>query len=106
MDILIPTKETQPGIEKDAELLRTDRKAGHILIDGIEVAMTLQCCHCGSHWVHYRSHLVINSNGPKRTRGFCTKCMQVTCGRKECDPCIPFEQKLDMYESKQLAVLR
>jgi len=82
----------------DAEMLLCDRHAGHIIIDGIERAMTAQCCHCGGHFVVRK--------GSKRLRGFCSNCSQVTCGAPGCNPCIPFEKKLDLYEKKRLAVLR
>ena len=44
------------------------------------------CCHCGKIWV------VKPGSGKKR--GFCLKCMQPTCGKQECDTCIPLEKKL------------
>lgn len=68
-----------------------ERKAsGYILIGGIEVASTLQCCHCNGHFVSIR--------GSGTVRGFCLNCKKTTCGKKECDPCFPFEKKLDVSE--------
>lgn len=55
---------------------------------------TLQCCHCGRHWI------VVPGSG--RKRGFCTKCMQVTCGHAKCDPCVPVEKQLDMIEKGKI----
>lgn len=67
-----------------------DRKAsGYIFLNGIEVAATRQCCHCNKHF------LSVKGSGLKR--GFCMRCMKVTCGSPDCDACIPFEEKLNQY---------
>ena len=63
---------------------------GSIIIDGIEVAHTLQCCHCGKHFVSVK--------GSGMIRGFCMGCMKVTCGSAGCDNCLPYEKRLDLYE--------
>lgn len=63
--------------------------SGHIIMDSIVVADTLQCVHCGSHWIPMK--------GSGRVRGFCTKCNGPVCGIK-CAVCIPFEKKLDIAE--------
>jgi len=65
---------------------------GSIVIGGEEVAMTLQCCHCGGHWIPIR--------GSGRQRGFCTNCMAPHCGRRECWPCVPAEKKLEKIEKE------
>lgn len=69
------------------------RAHGAILVEGVEVAHTLQCCHCGGHFVSIR--------GSGIRRGFCLRCMAVTCGKPECDRCIPFEEQLEMMEGKK-----
>lgn len=70
---------------------RYERKpSGAIVADGREVAHTMQCCHCGNHFVSIK--------GSGKRRGFCHGCMKVTCGAGECDPCIPFEKKLELME--------
>ena len=71
-----------------AEYVR--KPSGVIFIDGIEVASTRQCAHCGSHFISVR--------GSGITRGFCTNCMGDTCGKPECNPCVNFEKRLDDYE--------
>ena len=72
------------------------RRHGIILIDGKEVAATLQCSHCGCHFVH-RKH---------RGDWICLKCAGVVCGKAECvRNCVPFEKKLDEYESGKIGVL-
>src|SRR5262245_5606520 len=78
-EMIIRTPRIDPYA--DAEMLISDKHAGHIVIDGIERAMTQQCCHCGGHFQV--------SKGSKRMRGFCTNCSQVTCGVLWCDPCVP-----------------
>ena len=68
-----------------------ERKSnGSFIVDGIEVAHTLQCCHCGKHFVSFK--------GSGMIRGFCMKCMKTTCGSIKCDNCLPFERRLDLYE--------
>ena len=66
------------------------RPKGAIFVDGVQVADTMQCCHCGSHFVPAR--------GSGIKRGFCLLCGQVTCGGPKCDDHVPFEKKLDEYE--------
>ena len=53
---------------------------------------TLQCCHCGMHWIQ------IKGSGIKR--GFCMNCMQPTCGKPECSVCLPHEKLLETIEKK------
>lgn len=64
--------------------------AGHILVDGQVVADTLQCVHCGAHWVV--------RPGSRRRRGWCLRCGGPTCGQPECDACRPMEQQLERME--------
>lgn len=68
------------------------KPSGYIIIDGNEVARTLQCCHGGEHFISVR--------GSGIRRGWCLKCQKPTCGKAKCDPCIPFQEKLDLYEGK------
>lgn len=70
---------------------------GTILMDGQEVANTMQCCHCGKHFVSVK--------GSGTLRGFCRCCMQITCGDSKCDSCIPFEQKIEEYEKGKRLIL-
>jgi len=65
---------------------------GAIIVDGHEVANTLQCCHCGCHFVSVK--------GSGTVRGFCLRCSAVTCGKPECDRCVPFEKQLEIIERK------
>ena len=50
---------------------------------------TMQCVHCGRHWV------VVPGSG--RVRGWCKKCMGPHCG-KTCERCVPFEKQLEAME--------
>lgn len=79
------------SIYDDVSAPRTDKHGGYITLDGVVVTQTLQCCHCQKHWPVRKGSGVV--------RGFCRLCMQVTCGKAECEPCIPFEKKLDMIEA-------
>lgn len=72
-----------------------DRKAtGFIYVDGVEVASTRRCVHCGKIFMMVR--------GSGTARGFCRGCMGLTCGDKACDECLAFEKRLDLYEKGQL----
>lgn len=64
---------------------------GAIIIDGNQTASTIQCCHCGNHY--------IPKPGSGIRRGFCTKCMRPTCGSAKCHICMPFEKQLDLMEN-------
>ena len=63
---------------------------GYILIDGQEVAHTLQCVHCGTHFVSIK--------GSGTTRGWCHGCHGVTCGAEACFEHIPVEAKIEFAE--------
>ena len=66
------------------------KPSGTIIVAGVEMAHTKQCCHCQTHFMSVK--------GSGKRRGFCTRCNAVTCGNLECDVCIPFEKKLDLME--------
>ena len=51
---------------------------------------TIRCVHCGGHF------RVIPGSGTKR--GFCLRCGGATCGKKQCNTCLPFEKWLDKVE--------
>lgn len=63
--------------------------AGAIFVDGQQVADTLQCVHCGGHWVPQK--------GSGKVRGFCRRCMGPVCG-PQCAVCTPLEKWLDHVE--------
>lgn len=50
---------------------------------------TVQCVHCGRHWVP--------QPGSGRVRGWCQKCHGWVCGPK-CNECVPMEQWLENFE--------
>lgn len=53
---------------------------------------TMQCCHCGGHWVR--------RPGSGKVRGFCLRCNDVTCGGPRCDDCIPQELLMEITEQR------
>ena len=70
----------------DPEYVRNP--GGHIIVDGQDIAMTIQCVHCNCQWVPIR--------GSGKTRGFCLNCKGPICGKQECiGTCLPWEKKLD-----------
>ena len=52
---------------------------------------TKMCCHCGNHFPYKK--------GSGRIRGFCMRCMKMTCGSPRCDECFPIEERMDYYEA-------
>jgi len=78
----------------DGQLLESAavrKPSGFLIVDGQTVADTVQCRHCGCHFT------MIKGSGVRR--GFCTKCMGVTCGRKDCmTECVPVEKRIDRLE--------
>lgn len=75
-----PDPALQAGAQEiidDYSDARFERKPhGVIFLDGREVAHTLQCPHCGGHFVSYR--------GSGQRRSFCVRCHAVTCGQAAC----------------------
>lgn len=66
------------------KLLKYPRKPdGEIIIDNYIERPTLQCCHCGKHWLY-------KPGEGKKERGLCLKCLRPTCGSKECMECRPY----------------
>ena len=61
---------------------------GMIFVNGREVGVTMQCCHCGQHF------LSIRHSGTRR--GFCLGCMHITCGAEACMPCKPYAKALGL----------
>lgn len=76
-------------------LRKPDGYARILTEQGVEEFDTQQCVHCNQIF-----HMV---KGSGTTRGFCLKCMGVTCGSKPCDVCIPFEAQLEHMEGKTTA---
>jgi hypothetical protein len=84
-----------PDYTDDYSDAKHERKPhGIIFKDGKEVATTLQCCHCMMHFV--------SRKGSGTRRGFCLRCMQVTCGAPKCVECRPFMAELEMNQSREL----
>ena len=68
------------------------KPSGHITVSGPEglvEADTLQCVHCGGHWVV--------SPGSGKVRGYCGKCNGPVCGPGG-SGCVPFEKRLEIVE--------
>ena len=89
MDIIIPGVNDRHPLMDDYGDAKHERHAhGFVILNGKQVATTLQCPHCGAHFVSRKG------SGHRRT--FCMKCMAVTCGNRECDPCRPFLEELGL----------
>ena len=75
---------------------RFESKAhGALIVEGQEIAHTLQCPHCGSHFISFK--------GSGHRRSYCFLCGQegkpaVCCGKKSCLPHVPFEKRLEIVE--------
>lgn len=90
-----------PGVDDIKEDLKQYANAKHerkphgiIFANGQEVATTLQCPHCGGHFMS------LKGSGHRRT--FCMRCMAVTCGNFVCDPCKPFARELEDFQNRML----
>lgn len=71
-----------------------NRRIGTIIIDGHEAGCTLQCAHCGNHWVLVK--------GSGRVRGYCMDCSGPTCGSRACTrpvPHVSWLKKLELHRS-------
>lgn len=58
---------------------------------------TKQCVHCGEHFPYQK--------GSGRLRGFCMRCMDMTCGSHRCMECFPIEERMALYEKGLLPEL-
>ena len=75
------------------------REHGGIIFDGKQVASTLQCPHCGGHFV--------STPGSGKKRGFCFGCHGVTCGSDACEKrCLPTEKMLEEIERNATRQIR
>lgn len=75
------------------------RPAGAVVLDGVQVADTQQCVHCGRH--------VIARIGSGQVRGFCTRCHGFVCG-PGCPAgpgCLPQEQRLTQREAQARQII-
>ena len=96
LNIRVPVKDLLDPENFYADATATHRRHGSIVVDGKEVASTLQCRHCNAHFVN------------RRNRGdwICLKCGGVVCGRRSCViECTPFSKRLDDYESGRSKIL-
>lgn len=64
-------------------------QGGYIVCADGQEANTYECCHCNRHYVRKVG------DGPQ---SWCTMCGAPRCDQAECDPCIPFEAKLEAWE--------
>lgn len=83
MDLYIPGVNDQDGLDDYKDAKHERHPHGLIFINGREVATTLQCPHCGGHF--------ISRKGSGHRRTFCLKCNGVTCGARTCDACTPWD---------------
>lgn len=75
---------------KDAQFER--KPHGLIFVNGKEVATTLQCPHCGMHFV--------SRKGSGHRRAYCYKCSAVTCGSRACDTCTPDAAQFEQFQGR------
>lgn len=82
-------KPTDPEFNNyaNAEPVRGTR-TGVIFVDGVEVAQTCQCPHCGGHFIPVRGNV----------RVFCRECMASLCDNPACLEHLHWERKLEIAE--------
>ena len=85
MDLWLPKDFRTLEQGEDYSDAKHERKPhGIVFVNGKEVATTLQCPHCGCHFV--------SRKGSGHRRSFCLRCMAVTCGKDACvSDCRPIE---------------
>jgi hypothetical protein len=92
--IIIPgVNDTHPLVDDYANAKHERHPHGVVIVNGKEVATTLQCPHCMAHF--------ISRKGSGHRRTFCFKCMAVTCGKPECDPCKPFVAEFGTNQGRE-----
>jgi hypothetical protein len=89
----LPLPQYTPGVPN---LLSKPRKEAGAFFEfdpdiGNHDWMTCMCVHCGRHWRYIP--------GSGKERGFCMHCMGITCGRRQCDPCVPMEKMIEDLEA-------
>lgn len=88
MDLII-----RPGIVDDYADAQHERQPhGVVIVDGKEVATTLQCPHCSGHFV--------SRKGSGHRRHFCMRCHAVCCGSVACIPCRPFLREMEQIRRR------
>lgn len=71
------------------------RESGTIIVAGpnfegpVLEAGTVQCVHCGRHWIRRPGSGII--------RGWCMRCNGPICG-PQCEECVPQEQQIENIE--------
>lgn len=73
---------------------RNSKQSGGVVIGGKHVGYTIQCVHCGGHF--------ISRPGSGKKRGYCLACDGITCGKPPCMAHIPYEAKLDYNDAVHL----
>lgn len=95
MDIWIPgIDDEKKDLEQYKDAKHERNPHGVIIVNGQEVATTLQCPHCMGHF--------ISRKGSGHRRTFCMKCMAVTCGNPRCDNCTPFVAEFEDSQGKMV----
>lgn len=85
-------------LEPGEDFKAAKNPSGHILIDGKVTCDTIQCKHCGHHYISVK--------GSGKLRGYCTKCNGWLCGAPACLlECSHFEKKLEQYEKGKINIL-
>lgn len=93
--IIIPgVNDTHPLMDDYADAKHERKPHGLVIVNGQEVATTLQCPHCMRHF--------ISRKGSGHRRTFCFKCEAVTCGDPACDPCRPWVAEFGMSQGRMV----
>lgn len=80
--------DVKADLDRYADAKHERHPHGVIFLNGREVASTLQCPHCGGHFV--------SRKGSGVQRSFCLRCEAVTCGAPACmTGCTPFVAALE-----------
>lgn len=78
------------SLQQYYNLPKKPKVAGGIMLDGQQVAESVQCVHCSGHYYP--------QPGSGEQRGWCLNCKGPLCGSELCDTCIPIEARLEGWE--------
>lgn len=90
MDIIIPGIDDLKELDKQeyGDAKHERKPHGIVFSNGKEVATTLMCPHCFTHF--------ISRKGSGMRRIFCTYHMEVCCGAEACPPCPKLAGEIQM----------
>ena len=89
VELIIPQPKPWWETFYDKATIAPKHAHGAIVVDGIEVASTFQCPHCGGHEYWLRDDVI----------DWCPNCSKRVCKKQACiQHCIPWERQMERIE--------